>query len=111
MSERNMGQVVPFRLSPGKLRRSAYEHRRKGHPMEAVERIEAAAKEAAAKASQCVVPMPEHFHMEIDFTKHTMAAGKRWYPGATLKDDKFVCFDTDDWFEMLRFCRFVLSDG
>ena len=55
--------------------------------------------------------MPDHFHMEIDFTKHTMAAGKRWYPGATLRDDKFVCFDTDDWFEVLRFCRFVLSDG
>ena len=34
------------------------------HPDEAVERIEAAAKEAVAKAAQCVVPMPEHFHMD-----------------------------------------------
>jgi len=81
------------------------------HPLEAVDRIEAAAKEAVAKAHLCVVPMPDHFHMEIDFVKHTMAAGKQWYPGATLKDDKYVCFDTDDWYEMLRFCRFVLSDG
>lgn len=45
MSERNMGQVVPFRLSPGKLRRSAYEHRRKGHPMEAVELLRRAAQQ------------------------------------------------------------------
>jgi len=81
------------------------------HPMEAVERIEAAAKEAALKAAECTVPMPDHFHMEIDFVQHTMAAGKQSYPGATLKDDKYVCFDTDDWYEMLRFCRFVLSDG
>ena len=45
MSERNMGQVVPFRLSVGKMRRSAYEHRRKGHPMEAVELLRRAAQQ------------------------------------------------------------------
>ena len=49
--------------------------------------------------------------MEIDFVKHTMAYSKSFYPGATLKDNKYVCFDTDDWYEMLRFCHFVLSDG
>lgn len=81
------------------------------HPDEAVERIETAAKEAVAKAAQCVVPMPEHFHMEIDFVKHHVAYSKSFYPGATLKDDKFVCFDSDDWYEVLRFCHFVLSDG
>ena len=70
-----------------------------------------AAKEAVAKAAQCVVPMPEHFHMEIDFVKHHVAYSKSFYPGATLKDDKFVCFDSDDWYEVLRFCHFVLSDG
>lgn len=81
------------------------------HPDEAVERIEAAAKEAVANAPLCKVPMPDHFHMEIDFFKHHMAYSKSFYPGAVLKDDKFVCFDTDDWYEMLRFCHFVLSDG
>ncbi len=81
------------------------------HPDEAVERIEAAAREAIAKAPQCQVPMPEHFHMEIEFVKHHMAYSKHFYPGATLKEDKFVCFDTDDWYEILRFCHFVLSDG
>ncbi|MBE5803156.1 MAG: hypothetical protein E7316_01420 [Clostridiales bacterium] len=45
MSERNMGQVVPFRLSAGKMRRSAYEHRRRGHPMEAVELLRRAAQQ------------------------------------------------------------------
>ena len=79
--------------------------------MEAIERIEAAAKEAAAKADQCVVPMPEHFHMEIDFVKHHVAYSKHFYPGAYLKDNKVVCFDTDDWYEILRFCHFVLSNA
>ncbi len=81
------------------------------HPDEAVERIEAAAKEAVAKAKDCAVPMPEHFHMEITFVKHAMAYSKHFYPGATLKENKTVCFDADDWYEMLRFCHFVLSDG
>lgn len=81
------------------------------HPDEAVERIEAAAAEAVAKAHLCKVPMPEHFHMEIDFVKHHVAYSKSFYPGATLKDGKIVCFDTDDWYEILRFCHFVLSNA
>ena len=81
------------------------------HPDEAVERIEAAAKEAVKHAPQCVVPMPEHFHMEIDFVKHHVAYSKSFYPGATLKDDKIVCFDSNDWYEVLRFCHFVLSNA
>jgi D-amino peptidase len=81
------------------------------HPDEAVERIEAAAAQAVKNAPQCIVPMPDHFHMEIDFVHHQMAYSKSFYPGAVLKDDKFVCFDSDDWYEVLRFCHFVLSDG
>lgn len=81
------------------------------HPDEAVERIEAAAAAAVKKADACAVPMPEHFHMEIDFVKHHVAYSKHFYPGAYLKGTKIVCFDTDDWYEVLRFCHFVLSDG
>ena len=81
------------------------------HPDEAVERIEAAAKEALQNADQCKVPMPEHFHMEIDFVKHHVAYSKSFYPGAVLKDNKVVCFDSDDWYEILRFCHFVLSNA
>lgn len=81
------------------------------HPEEAVERIESAAREAVKKAGKCRVELPKHFHMEIDFFKHHVAYSKSFYPGAVLKNDKFVCFDNDDWFEMLRFCHFVLSDG
>lgn len=81
------------------------------HPDEAVERIEAAAKEAVKHAGECVVPMPEKFHMEIDFVKHHVAYSRHFYPGACLTDDKVVCYDTDDWYEVLRFCHFVLSNA
>lgn len=81
------------------------------HPDEAVERIEAAAREAVSKAGRCHVPMPEYFAMEVHFIKHHAAYAMSFYPGATLKDDRVVCFETHDWYEMLRFCHFVLSDG
>ena len=76
-----------------------------------MERIEKAAAEAVATADQCVVPMPDHFHMEIDFVKHHVAYSKSFYPGAVLKEDKIVCFDSNDWYEVLRFCHFVLSNA
>lgn len=81
------------------------------HPEEAAERIEQAAAQAVERAARCRVPMPDHFHMEIDFFKHHVAYSKSFYPGAQLKDGKVVCFDAGDWYEMLRFCHFVLSDG
>lgn len=81
------------------------------HPEEAVEQIQAAAAQAVKNVEGCQVPMPAHFHMEIDFVKHHVAYSRSFYPGAVLKDDKVVCFDHDDWYEMLRFCHFVLSDG
>ena len=71
---------------------------------------EAAAAKAVQNAAQCRVPMPEHFHIEVDFIKHHVAYSRSFYPGASLKDGKFVCFDSDDWYEVLRFCHFVLSD-
>lgn len=81
------------------------------HPQLAVERIEAAAAEAVRNAPRCQVPMPEFFIMEAEFAKHPMAYSRSFYPGAALKDDKTICYETHDWYEMLRFCHFVLSDG
>ena len=81
------------------------------HPDEAVERIEAAAARAVKNAEACRVPMPDHFHMEIEFVNHAVAYSKHFYPGAVLKGSKTVCYDHDDWYEMLRFCHFVLSNA
>ena len=81
------------------------------HPDVAVERIRAGAKEAVHRAAKCKVPMPERFDSEIRFREHRTAYSKSFYPGARLEDGKSVCFSTDDWYEMLRFYHFVLSDG
>lgn len=81
------------------------------HPDEAVERIRAAAEQAVKKADQCKVELPPYFETEIRFREHKLAYSKSFYPGATLKDGKSVCFESDDWYEVLRFYHFVLSDG
>ncbi len=81
------------------------------HPDEAVERIRAAAEQALKNADNCKVELPPRFETEIRFREHKLAYSKSFYPGAVLKEDKNVCFESDDWYEVLRFYHFVLSDG
>ena len=45
MSERKLGQVVPFTISAGRMRRGAQEYRRRGHPVEAAELLRRAAEQ------------------------------------------------------------------
>ena len=61
-------------------------------------------------AKNCLVTLPDFFEMTVRFKEHTTAYSKSFYPGASLEDEKNVCFASDDWFEMLRFSHFVLSD-
>ena len=80
------------------------------HPDVAVKEIKEGAKRAIKNAKHCLVPMPDFFEMTVRFREHPTAYSKSFYPGAVLEDEKNVCFSSDDWFEMLRFCHFVLSD-
>lgn len=80
------------------------------HPAAAVSRIREGAEKAMKKAHACTVPMPDHFDMVIRFKEHPYAYSRSFYPGARLEDEKNVCFSSNDWYEMLRFCHFVLSD-
>ena len=81
------------------------------HPAAAVKAIREGAEKAVKNAKNCAVPMPDHFDMSIRFREHQRAYSKSFYPGAKLEDEKNVLFSSDDWFEMLRFAHFVLSDA
>lgn len=81
------------------------------HPNLAVRLIEEGAKESLAHLDECQVPMPEYFECAVRFREHKKAFAKSFYPGALLDGSKTVCYQGDDWFEMLRFFHFVLSDG
>ena len=80
------------------------------HPNAAVKAIREGAEQAVRNAQNCKVSMPDHFEMAIRFREHRQAYSCSFYPGARLEDEKNVVFDSGDWFEMLRFAHFVLSD-
>jgi len=80
------------------------------HPQAALQAIREGAEQAARKAASCPVILPDHFDTVIRFRDHRIAYSKCFYPGACLEDEKNVCFSSDDWYEMLRFYHFVLSD-
>lgn len=80
------------------------------HPEAALKAIKEGARKAVKSARNCQVPLPERFETVVRFAKHAMAYSKSFYPGAYLEDGKNVCFAHEDWYEMLRFYHFVLSD-
>lgn len=58
--------------------------------------------------SRCKVKLPESFNVEIMYREHFDAYKSSFYPGARQTDTHTVTFDTNDYFEVLRFIFFVL---
>jgi D-amino peptidase len=80
------------------------------HPHLAVERIRAGV-EAALKAdvSQCRVPMPGHFAVELRYQNHADAFHASFFPGVNQVGPHTVQFETNDYFEVLRFFMFCVA--
>jgi len=78
------------------------------HPNLAVERIREAAKTTlSSDMNRCLINLPDHFSVEMKFKKHGHAYTSSFYPGARIIDDFTVGFETDEYFEVLRFLLFV----
>lgn len=79
------------------------------HPDVAVRRIrETVAKAVQKDGKDCMFPLPEHFHVEINFREHYRAYDGGFYPGAKQVDAKTVAFDADDYMDVLKFFHWVL---
>jgi D-amino peptidase len=80
------------------------------HPHLAVEQIRAGV-EAALKGdvSQCRVPMPKHFSVEMRYKEHAHAYNASFFPGVSLIEPHVVRFEADDYFEVLRFFSFCIE--
>jgi D-amino peptidase len=77
-------------------------------PRLATERIQAGvAAVLKGNVSRCLLNLPEHFVIEIRFRRHPSAYHAGFYPGAGLVDDYTVRFESDDYFEILRFMSFA----
>ena len=67
--------------------------------------------EAALKGdrSRCRVGVPAHFAVELRYRKHPDAYRASFYPGAQVLGAHELGFETDNFFEVLRFFQFCLA--
>jgi len=78
------------------------------HPAVAVERIRIGVVHAlAGDLSQCLVPLPDHFRLELRYRQHARAYRASFYPGAKQLDDHTIVYENDSFFEILRFMLFA----
>ena len=82
------------------------------HPQAAAEAIRAGAEEAVCRlragGAGMSVPLPRRFAAAVRYKEHKDAYRRSFYPGARLEDSKTISFAAEDWYEVLRFCHFVL---
>jgi D-amino peptidase len=79
------------------------------HPEIAVARIrEGATAALKSDLTKCLIRLPKHFSAEIIYKNHFDAYRYSFFPGAALKEPFVVHFETDDYFEVLRFLIFAI---
>jgi D-amino peptidase len=80
------------------------------HPDLAVARIRDGMAQAVAGASRLVYPpLPAHFIAEIRYRAAYNAYHDSFFPGAQQTDAMTVRFETDDYFNVLRFLMFTVQ--
>jgi D-amino peptidase len=78
------------------------------HPELATARIREGVAEALRGAiAQCQIPLPARFAVEIDYRDHYNAHVYGFFPGASQKDATTVHFESDSYFEVMRFLLFA----
>ena len=79
------------------------------HPKTAIRLIHDGMKEAISKDPRtCLMTLPEHFHVEIEFKDMEKAQRGSYYPGVTRVGSKRIAFDSEDYYEVTRTLYFIL---
>ena len=79
------------------------------HPDKAVKLIREKAEEAMKlDKAACMFPLPDSFHVEVDYRDHFKAKSASFYPGAAQMSSRTVAFESDDWMDVLTFFHFCL---
>jgi D-amino peptidase len=78
------------------------------HPELATARIrEGVAKALRGPVADCQIPLPGHFSVEISYRDHYNAHLYGFFPGTIQKDANTVQFESDGYFEVMRFMLFA----
>lgn len=56
----------------------------------------------------CRIKLPPHFSVKVRYKQHQDAYHNAFYPGAQQLDEKTIAYQTDDYYEVMRFFSFVL---
>ena len=78
------------------------------HPAVATRRIREGVKEAlAGDLARCQVSLPPRFSLEVEYRDHFKAHQYGFFPGASQKDSLTVHFQSESYYEVLRFLLFA----
>ena len=58
--------------------------------------------------STCMIELPKHFVVEIEYKKFNDAYNASFYPGCKLTSSNSVSFEADDYYEVVRALKFIL---
>ena len=79
------------------------------HPNKALRLIREAAERAVRKdPGSCLIPLPEHFTVEISYKEHHRAKNAASYPGVIQTGPAEIRCETDDWMEARRALDHIL---
>lgn len=79
------------------------------HPQLAARRITEAVRNAlSTDISTCLMDLPSRFEVSITYASHLDSYKFGFYPAATRTAPNQISFDSDDYFEILRFFLFTL---
>lgn len=79
------------------------------HPDAAVRQIrEGTEKSLKEDLAECIVRLPDKFSIAVHYSNHAKAFKASFYPGASLRDACMVSFESNDYFEIMRFFLFTL---
>ncbi len=80
------------------------------HPEVVCDEIKEAMSAALSKddLSDCYLPLPPYFELVVEYKDWNTAHSYSFYPGAESVDAKTVKFESDDYYEVMRFMHFCL---
>ena len=80
------------------------------HPEAVCDEIREAMDAALSKEdlADCILPLPAHFELTVEYNDWNTAHSYSFYPGAVAVDAKTVRFESDDYYEVMRFMHFCL---
>ncbi|MFC1852948.1 M55 family metallopeptidase [candidate division CSSED10-310 bacterium] len=80
------------------------------HPEEAQALIKKGVSEAVDKFDQMKpFTLTAPYLLKITFSDESVAWRAKWYPGAQLKNERTLFFESKDFFDLLRFFHFVVA--